>query len=155
MSDLPSGAKIPVLFKPGQPLTANDLNEMQKALLLLLYTHDHTGNEQSAPQGVPIGSEAIAPNAVKGQHISVNAVAKGDIHNGAVGASEIAEKCIASNHLVDGAVGTAQIKEKAVTIAKLDDEVIALLKVPREGATTYVYAAYLDGAIAYPTHGGR
>lgn len=150
MSDLPGGAKIPVPFKAGQPLTATELNEMQKALMLLLLTHDHSGNEQDAPQGVNVGSNAIANNAIKGQHISVNAVAKGDIHNGAVGASEIAEKSVASNHLVDGAIGTPQIQEKAVTMAKLADEVVALLNTPREGATTYAYAAYLDGVIAYP-----
>lgn len=155
MSDLPVGAEIPVNFKPGQPLTATDLNEMQKALLLLLLTHNHSGNDQAAPQGVAIGPDAIADNAIKGQHISVNAVAKGDIHNGAVGASEIAEKCVASNHLVDGAVGTVQIQDSAVTMAKLADEVLALLNTPREGATTYAYAAYLDGPVVYPTPSGK
>ncbi|MFZ5824101.1 MAG: hypothetical protein ACOY94_07225 [Bacillota bacterium] len=154
MSDLPGGASIPVKFKPGQPLTANDLNEVQRALMLLLLTHTHTGNDQDSPQGALIESEAIAPNAVKGPHISPNAVAKGDIHNGAVGASEIQEKCIDSNHLVDGAVTTAQIEAKAVTLEKLADEVLALLNTPREGATTYAYAAYLDGLIVYPTDTG-
>ncbi|MFZ5816341.1 MAG: hypothetical protein ACOY93_13760 [Bacillota bacterium] len=151
MSDLPGGARIPVTFKPGQPLTAEELNAMQKELLLLLLTHDHTGNDQASPRGVPIDWQGLAPNAVRGQHISPNAVAKGDIHNGAVGASEIQEKCIGSNHLVDEAVGTPQIKEKAVTLAKLADEVLALLNAPREGATTYGYCTWLDGLIAYPT----
>lgn len=155
MSDLPGGAAIPVKFKPGQPLTANDLNEVQRALMLLLLTHNHTGNDQTAPQGELIGPQAIEPNAVKGPHIGPNAVTKGDIHNGAVGASEIQEKCIAANHLVDGAVGTAQIQPQAVTLAKLADEVLALLNTPREGATTYAYCAYLDGLVVYPTDTGH
>jgi|GEM_PF-5174844 len=155
MPVLPGGAKIPVNFKPGQPLTANDLNALQEALMYLLLTHDHTGNEQVAPQGVVIGSEAIAPNAVKGPHISPNAVNKGDIHNGAVGASEIAEKCIGTNHIVDDAITTKQIKDSTVTLAKLADEVLTLLNTPREGATTYGYCAYLEGWKVYPTVEGN
>lgn len=150
MTDLPGGASIPVTFLPGQPLTANELNKLQKELMLLLLTHTHTGNDQPTPQGALIGPDAIQPNAVKGPHIGPNAVTKGDIHNGAVGASEIQEKCVASNHLVDGAVGTAQIKDKSVTMAKLADEVLALLNTPREGATTFAYCAYMEGKVAYP-----
>ncbi|TJY42622.1 hypothetical protein E5161_07150 [Cohnella pontilimi] len=152
MSDtLPAGAKIPVSFQPGQPLTAEELNLAQTQLLSRILNHTHAGDLE----GKRIGSEAIADKAVKGIHIAPNAIGKGHLESGSVGESEIRGKEIRSKHLSEDSVTTAAIKNGNVTQDKLSDEVKALLNAPREGPTTYCYCTYVEGSLAFPVDTGN
>lgn len=151
MSDsLPGGAKAPVTFVAGQPLTENDLNTLQRELLRLILTHSHGGNDLAVPQGEQITRDGIAKGAVHGSHIAGNVITRGHISHGAIGGSEIAQQQVGQEHLTDSAVVTRAIEKGNVTLEKLSEEVQALLKAPREGATTYGYAVWLDGRIGFP-----
>jgi hypothetical protein len=151
MSDaLPAGAKIPCTFEEGQPLTAEELNRLQSELLGLILSHTHAGNGAAPPQGVQLGSDAIAAGAIKSEHIRTDSISRGHIRAGAVGASELGEKQVGANHLNADAVTTPAIRNGNVTLDKLSDDIKALLNAPRQGATTYCYCTYLPGTVAFP-----
>lgn len=152
--ELPGGKKIPVQFKAGQPLTEAELNKLQEELLRLILTHTHQGNAGDGKEGARLTGDAIADDAITGRHIAPGVIGKGHIGTDAVGDSELRQGEIKEHHLAPDAVTTTRIADGQVTEQKLSDEVLAQLRAPRDGASTFGYFAYMDGSVAYQNPGG-
>jgi len=118
---------------PGDLITAEDWNKMQRDIRDAIQTHKHTGT--STDDGVKIPTDGIEDNAVTSAKIADGAVTKEKL------ADEVKEAIKEARDIPDGTITTPKLADGAVTKEKLADEVKEAIK--EAGAIP-------DGAITTP-----
>ena len=122
---------------PGDLITAEDWNKMQRDIRDAIQTHKHTGT--STDDGVKIPTDGIEDNAVTSAKIADRAVTKEKLAGNAVTSDKIANGAVTMDSLsteVKGAIDAARdIPDGAITTPKLADRAVTTDKIAN-GAVT-------------------
>ena len=106
---------------PGDLITAEDWNKMQKDIRDAIQTHKHTGT--STDDGVKIPTDGIEDNAVTSAKIADRAVTKEKL------ADEVKEAIKEVRDIPDGAITTPKLADRAVTTDKIANGAVTNEKV--------------------------
>ncbi|MCD6214337.1 MAG: hypothetical protein J7J46_05100 [Candidatus Desulfofervidus sp.] len=123
---------------PGDLITAEDWNKMQRDIRDAIQTHKHTGT--STDDGVKIPTDGIEDNAVTSAKIADRAVTKEKLADNAVTSDKIANGAVTMDSLsteVKGAIDAARdIPEEAITTPKLADRAVTEEKLADNAVTS-------------------
>ena len=106
---------------PGDLITAEDWNKMQRDIRDAIQTHKHTGT--STDDGVKIPTDGIEDNAVTSAKIADRAVTKEKL------ADEVKEAIKEAGAIPDGAITTPKLADRAVTTDKIANGAVTNEKV--------------------------
>nr|WP_325248785.1 hypothetical protein [Amylibacter sp.] len=148
---MPNPIVIPAEFGPGVPLSARELNELQKEILRQLYSHTHEGDEN----GPPLDTPAYQDRSVTAPKLADKAVEARAIAEGAIGAAHIADGAIGPNALADSAVETRHLKNGAVSEEKLSAQVQLMLRRTGDSASSASQVIWRDPIVVWEPIGTR
>ena len=124
---------------PGDLITAEDWNKMQRDIRDAIQTHKHTGT--STDDGVKIPTDGIEDNAVTSAKIADRAVTKEKL------ADEVKEAIKEAGAIPDGAITTPKLADRAVTKEKLAGNAVTSDKIANGAVTMDSLSTEVKGAI--------
>lgn len=142
---MPNPIVIPAEFSPGVPLSARELNELQKEILRQLYSHTHEGDEN----GPALDTAAYQDRSVTAPKLADKAVEARAIADGAIGTAHIADGAIGPNALADSAIETRHLKNGAVTEEKLSAQVQLMLRRMGDSASSASQVIWRDPIVVW------
>lgn len=144
---MPGPVTIPNPFAPGVPLSAQQLNALQEAILQRLQDHGHTGGEN----GPALATVAYSDKSVTEPKIADGAVSLRTLAAGAVSGSALAAGAVGPDALADGAVKTRHIADAAVTEEKLSAAVRLLLHRTGDSVSSASQVIWRDPIVVFPS----
>ncbi len=142
---MPDPIDIPSQFGAGVPLSATQLNALQREILRQLYTHTHQGDhngpalETDAYQNLSVTAPKLADRAVEARALADGAVTARAVADGAIEASALAKGAVKTKHIADG----------AVTEAKLSAAVQLLLRRTGDSASSASQIIWRDPVVVF------
>jgi len=123
--------------QPNELIRAADWNSIQVQTREEIQGHGHTGDED----GVQIGTEAIADEAVNADKLAAGAVTTAKLASSAVTTAQIAAGAVSTTEIAAGAVTTAKLAPSAVTTAQIAAGAVTALQIAAGAVTALQIAA--------------